>query len=81
MYATVEARLEREFGQRARVEQPNQWQSEVQAFAHNLRVNHDCYPAHRWKGHGPGACEECGHYMPRYLRVSRMFLCFVLRTC
>lgn len=70
MYATAEARMEREYGQGARAERPNEWRRELQEFAQNLRVNHDCYPRHRWRSHGPGECEECGMYMPVFLKVS-----------
>jgi hypothetical protein len=70
LYATAEARMERQYGEQARVERPLEWREEVEEFAQNLRVNHECFPTHRWRGHGPGNCEECGMYMPVFLRVG-----------
>ena len=70
LYATAEARLQRELGERAREQRPEQWERRLHTFAQELRVNHECYPTHRWKGHGPGNCEECGSYMPLFLKVG-----------
>ncbi|KAF9450772.1 hypothetical protein P691DRAFT_809609 [Macrolepiota fuliginosa MF-IS2] len=81
LYVTAEARMEREFGERARVEQPIAWEREVEAFAQNLRVNHDCFPGHRWKSHGPGMCEECGMYMPLFLKECKDCMLTVCRRC
>lgn len=71
LLATAEARMERDLDVEAERAEPIQWRRLVEEFAQNLRVNHDCYPGHRWKGVGPGSCEECGAYMPVFLKVSR----------
>ncbi|KAF5353321.1 hypothetical protein D9756_007983 [Leucocoprinus leucothites] len=81
LYATAEARMEREYGEQARVERPVEWGREVQAFAQNLRVNHECFPTHRWGGHGPGVCEECGMYMRVFLKTCKECRLTVCRRC
>ncbi|KXN85220.1 hypothetical protein AN958_11495 [Leucoagaricus sp. SymC.cos] len=81
LYATAAARMERELGEQARVQRPVEFQREVQAFAQNLRVNHECYPTHRWRGHGPGMCEECGMWMPVYLRMCKECRLTVCKRC
>ncbi|XP_006455678.1 hypothetical protein AGABI2DRAFT_195086 [Agaricus bisporus var. bisporus H97] len=81
LYATAEARMERDLGAQAQREAPVQWRRQVEEFAQNLRVNHDCYPGHRWKGQGPGECEECGSYMPVFLKMCRDCRLTVCRRC
>jgi len=77
LYDTAEGRLRRELGEQAREQRPEQWRRQVHAFAEELRFNHECYPTHRWRGHGPGTCEECGSYMPIFLRVGHFLFSFI----
>ena len=77
LYDTAERRLQWELGDQEREQRPEQWRRQVQTFAEELRVNHDCYPTHRWRGHGPGTCEECGSYMRVFLRVGRSLFSFI----
>ncbi|KAF9259012.1 hypothetical protein L218DRAFT_875761 [Marasmius fiardii PR-910] len=43
----------------------------VQRTIRDLRVDHDCDP-HRWQTRwGGGRCEECGYYLPQFLKLCR----------
>lgn len=65
---TAALRVEREVGVAARVADLR-CSKDAYRREHGLRHNHDCYP-HRWRHHqGGGTCEECGHFLPLFLKV------------
>ncbi|KAJ3800624.1 hypothetical protein GGU11DRAFT_772557 [Lentinula aff. detonsa] len=67
----AEVTVERELGAAARVAEPVVFQRRVEQRAQELREYHDCNP-HRWKHYqGGGTCEECGHYLPEFLKGCR----------
>ncbi|THU83845.1 hypothetical protein K435DRAFT_784054, partial [Dendrothele bispora CBS 962.96] len=71
LLTTAAMRVEREVGQNAREARPDVFQRRVEQRVAQLRDRHDCYP-HRWlTRYQPGNCEECGHYLNRFLLVCR----------
>ncbi|KAJ3914485.1 hypothetical protein F5877DRAFT_50410, partial [Lentinula edodes] len=67
----AEARVEQEFGAVARVAEPAVFQRRVEQRTQELRYYHDCNP-HRWRHHqGGGTCEECGNFLPLFLKGCR----------
>jgi hypothetical protein len=70
---TAAQRVEREVGVEVRAAEPVAFQRLVRQRASELRYRHDCDP-HRWRHYqGAGTCEECGHYLPLFLKV-RLYL-------
>ncbi|KAJ3521790.1 hypothetical protein NMY22_g12165 [Coprinellus aureogranulatus] len=67
---TARMRAQNDLGARAREAEPVRFQERVERMAENLRVNHGCV-FHSWRGTGPGNCEECGDYMPVFLKMCR----------
>jgi hypothetical protein len=65
---TARMRADHDIGVRARVAQPVRYEAAVARMAENIRVNHGCV-WHSWRGTGPGNCEECGDYLPVFLKV------------
>ncbi|EAU87331.2 IBR domain-containing protein [Coprinopsis cinerea okayama7 len=69
LLATAQVRAENVMGAQARQAQPVNFAQQVQRAVDNLRVNHGC-TWHRWSSRsGGGVCEECGDYLPVYLKV------------
>jgi hypothetical protein len=65
----AERRVVNEFGERAAAANPVVHAQRVQEMAADLRVRHDCYD-HRWQHRqGGGECEECGDFLPTFLKV------------
>lgn len=70
---TAALRVEREVGVAARAAEPAVFERRVQERVQQLRYNHDCFP-HRWRHYqGGGTCEECGHFLPLFLKVRISF--------
>ncbi|KAF9072792.1 hypothetical protein BDP27DRAFT_1490655 [Rhodocollybia butyracea] len=68
---TAAQRVEREVGMEVRAAEPVAFQRLVRQRATELRYRHDCDP-HRWRHYqGAGTCEECGHYLPLFLKGCR----------
>lgn len=80
LLATAQMRVGNELGARAQAAEPVRWAREVERIAENLRVAHDCDP-HRWRGTGGGNCEECGDYLPVFLKMCRDCNLTVCRRC
>ncbi|KAJ4490741.1 hypothetical protein J3R30DRAFT_3653919 [Lentinula aciculospora] len=81
LFNAAEVRVEREFGAAARVAEPVVFQRRVEQRAQELRQYHDCNP-HRWKHcPGGGTCEECGHFLPLYLKGCRNCQIMVCVRC
>ncbi|KAJ3758552.1 hypothetical protein EV360DRAFT_43674 [Lentinula raphanica] len=67
----AEVGVERELGVNARRAEPVVFQRRVEERTRELRQYHDCNP-HRWRHHqGGGTCEECGHFLPLFLKGCR----------
>ncbi|KIK53426.1 hypothetical protein GYMLUDRAFT_178922 [Collybiopsis luxurians FD-317 M1] len=78
---TAARRVEREWGAAVRQEQPMVFQRRVQTWADQLRDNHDCDP-HRWLHRtGGGRCEECGDFLPLFLKECRRCHVMVCVRC
>lgn len=76
---TARMRAQNDLGERVRVAQPVRYEAEVVRMAENLRQNHGCVN-HWWRSTGPGHCEECGDYLPVYLKVCWLLLYFACRA-
>ena len=50
---------------------PVLFQLRVKQRVANLRYNHDCDP-HFWSSRSGGTCEECGDWLPQFLKVSSL---------
>ena len=66
---TARMRVGHDVGAREREAQPVRYEAAVARMVENIRVNHGC-AWHSWRGTGPGNCEECGDYLPVFLKVS-----------
>ncbi|TEB19942.1 hypothetical protein FA13DRAFT_297013 [Coprinellus micaceus] len=77
---TARMRADHDIGVRARVAQPVRYEAAVARMAENIRVNHGCV-WHSWRGTGPGNCEECGDYLPVFLKMCRNCNLVVCRRC
>ncbi|TFK17764.1 IBR domain-containing protein [Coprinopsis marcescibilis] len=68
-------------GQEAREAQPEVFGQRVEQAMENLRANHGC-ENHDWRGRtGGGNCEECGDYLPVFLKMCRSCSLVVCRRC
>ncbi|KAH6883783.1 IBR domain-containing protein [Coprinopsis sp. MPI-PUGE-AT-0042] len=65
----------------AREARPEAFAQQLQRAVENIRANHGC-AQHRWVGRtGGGNCEECGDYMPVFLKMCRNCSLMVCRRC
>ncbi|KAG7086026.1 hypothetical protein E1B28_003548 [Marasmius oreades] len=67
---TAQLRVQNEMGPRVDVN-VGAAQERVQQRIQDFRTYHDCDP-HRWRTRwGGGNCEECGYYLPQFLKLCR----------
>lgn len=76
----AEMRAQNDLGERVRIAEPARFAQAVRSVAERIRYYHDCDP-HRWRGTGPGDCEECGDYLPVYLKMCIDCNLAVCRRC
>jgi hypothetical protein len=69
LLVTARMRAQNDLGEAVREAEPVRYEAEVVRMADNLRENHGC-ENHWWRGTGAGHCEECGDYMPLFLKVG-----------
>ncbi|PFH50202.1 hypothetical protein AMATHDRAFT_61540 [Amanita thiersii Skay4041] len=77
----AQRRVENEIGQEVRHVAPQLFEEQVMWRVEELRENHDC-EVHSWKNRqGGGECENCGDYLPIFLKICRHCYMLACRRC